>query len=48
MYHFKPVVYKSVEEKRAAFLKAVNARNVWEAQQRELIAQQKAKTTPSC
>lgn len=39
MSEFKPIVYKSVAEKRAAFMRAVNLRKEWEEKMRRKIAE---------
>lgn len=39
MSEFKPIVYKSIAEKRAAFLRAVNMRKEWEEKMRQKIAE---------
>lgn len=42
MYSVKPIIYKTVEEKRNAFMQAVQQRQKWEAEQREKIAKMDA------
>lgn len=42
MSEFKPIIYKSISEKRAAFLRAVNMRKEWEEKMRQKIAEMDA------
>ena len=42
MEEVKPVVYHSVEEKREAFMRAVNMRKEWEARMRQKISEMDA------
>lgn len=39
MIEIKPIIYRTVEEKRAAFMRAVNQRHEWEARMRQKIAE---------
>ena len=42
MEDVRPVVYHSVEEKRKAFMRAVNMRKEWEEKMRQKIAEMDA------
>ena len=42
MKDVRPVVYHSIEEKRQAFMRAVNMRKEWEARMRKKIAEMDA------
>lgn len=42
MKEVRPVVYHSIEEKRQAFMRAVNMRKEWEAKMRKKIAEMDA------
>ena len=39
MSEFKPIIYKTISEKRAAFMRAVNMRKEWEEKMRQKIAE---------
>ena len=43
MDDFKPIIYKSIAEKREAFLRAVNMRKIWEEEMRQKIAEMDAR-----
>ena len=43
MDNFKPIIYKSIAEKREAFLRAFNMRKIWEAEMRQKIAEMDAR-----